>query len=265
MQIFPKLYLTGTIVLDMIIMNCCYNTYGLSPDYNFFDTGEQTVYVHSVAKGSKAPFINNYAIPADNVISGMAIMDESISSGAVYADLRSELGKKLYIDDIHIQVPAKPEELDGRFELKPYADYAGSDEAKRLFKDDTEAAEVRIKKGTIYRLSSSEPCFYIDDVHIGMNISEVIRKWGEPHFAEHPVYRFPAGEHAEITLIASPDGYVTWMLYKSNLTELTEENTETGTEPTTAKVSRSKKDDREYPVAEAVMKLHGTHEEDGGK
>ena len=269
MQTIPKLYLTGMLVLDMAMMNYCYNTYGLSPDYSFFETNDKAVYVESVAADKKAHFISNYTPVYDNIISGMAIMDDSISTGALFTDLRSNLGTKLYIDDIHIQVPGVAESIGGGLEVKTEINYAGDAEAGKIYRDGLEVAEVRIKNGMFYRLSSHDPAFKVGDVHVGMNITEICRMWGVPTFAEPPVYRYPAGKNAQITLMASTDGFITWMLYESTGTMLISNvsTTEGQTEETTASAVSTKaakeEDERSYPVAEAGMRLHGTH--NGGK
>ena len=260
MQTFPKLYLTGALVLDMVMMNYCYNTYGLSPDYSFFDTdGKTTEYVESVASGGKAQFISNYTPIYDNIISGMAVTDDSLSPGALYYDLRSRLGEQLYIGGVRIRVPGNAEMSDG-FEIKHDVNYAGDAEAGKMYKNGEEIAEVRIKNGMFYRISSHDPSFRIGEIHVGMHVGEVYRKWGEPPQEEHPVYRYPAGKRAQVTFIASPGGYITWMLYESMGTELTDKDDGKQTAAERIKTEHTAAgDEREYPVADAVMKLHGRH------
>lgn len=262
MQIYHKLYLTGMLVLDMAMTNYCYNAYGLSPDFNFFHA-ERAEYAQSVASSNKARFISNYTPVYDNIISGMAFMDESVSTGALYIDYRKKLCSRIFLDGINIKVPDMTEKLDKRFTLKINADYAGDSEAAEIYAGKRPVAAVRIKNGLFYRLSSSDECFMIDDVGVGMNISEVVRKWGPPSGGNHPIYIYSAGSRASVTLITTPDGFITWMLYESlGRTEDKPDSTETAAEETTVTAAevRGKKresaETRDYPVADSVLKYN---------
>ena len=261
MQIYHKLYLTGMLVLDMAMTNYCYNAYGLSPDYNFFES-ERAEYAESVASADKARFISNYTPVYDNIISGMAFMDESVSAGALYIDYRKGLCDKVYLNGVNIKVPDMTENIDKRFELKVNIDYAGNSEAGDIYFDEKPVAAVRIKNGMFYRLSSNDALFEIDGVHVGMNISEVVRKWGLPSGGEHPIYIYSAGERADITLLTTLDGYITWILYESRGRQvefegLTETTTATaGTRQNETVTSAENSGERDYPVADAVLKYN---------
>ena len=214
MQIYHKLYLTGMLVLDMVMTNYCYNAYGLSPDFNFFEA-DRAEYTESVASSNKARFISNYTPVYDNIISGMALMDESISAGALYADLRKDLGSQIIVDGIGIKVPDMVEELDSAFELKIETDFAGDADAGVIYHNDIPVASVRVKNGLFYRVSGRDPVFKIGEISIGDNISKVVRKWGMPSGMEPPIYNYSAGDRAAITLLTDTEGTVTWMLYES--------------------------------------------------
>ncbi len=258
MQIYHKLYLTGMLVLDMAMTNYCYNTYGLSPDYNFF-VSERAEYAESVASSNKARFISNYTPVYDNIISGMAYLDESVSTGALYIDYRKGLCEQIFLDGINIRVPDMAENLDKRLELKENINYAGDAEAAEIYLDGVPAAAVRIKNGLFYRLSSSDQRFKIGGVCVGMNISEVVRKWGLPSNGTHPIYVYSVGERAAVTLVTTQDGYITWLLYESTGREVEQDeqlsvkiNSPEGAEKT------ENVDEREYPVAESVLKYNHT-------
>lgn len=266
-----KIFLTAGLLLDMSITNYCYNTYGLSPDYNFFRTSP-VMAVQSVAESNKVHFLSNYTPTYDNVVSSMAIMDDTVSTGALYIDHRSTLNKKIYVGNVHVQIPDAKGRYEQLFKYEDDADYAGSDESGKLFIDGRQAAAVRVKKDMVYRLSSSTDDFKIDGIGVGSYILDVVRIWGEPTKDEDGrIFMYPVGDEADITLIVSPDGFVTWMLYEGRRTELIENNTasfsesstESTTEITTEHNGRFKRE-IQHPVADAVlMENHST--DSGGK
>ncbi len=267
MDTSAKIYLTAGLVLDMAITGYCFNTYGVSPDYNFFRT-EPAVAVQSVAESNKVHFLSNYTPTYDNVVSSMAIMDETVSTGALYIDHRSKLNKKLYVSGVHVQIPDTKERYGQLFDYRDDADYAGSDESGKLFKDDRQVAAVRVKKGMVYRLSSGTDDFKIDGIGVGTYILDVVRIWGEPTKDEDGrIIMYPVGDEADITLIVSPDGFVTWMLYEGRKTELindetaSESTTETSSETSTQAAKRVK-NETAHPVADEVIKQN--HSTGGG-
>ena|GEM_PF-4983222 len=269
MRIYHKLYLTGMLVLDMAMTNYCYNTYGLSPDFNFFDA-ERAEYVESVASSNKARFISNYTQTYDNIISGMAIMDDTVSPGAVFADYRKALSGQISVDGINIRVPDAVENLDSALELKLECDYAGNADSGTIYHNGVPVAAVRVKNGMFYRLSGSDPVFRIGEISVGDNIYTAVRKWGMPSGMDAPIYCYSVGERASITLLADPEGTITWMLYESLGREIEKggdisiqdegesvQTIKTGDVPINSAVKPRK--ERSYPVAEYVLEYnHGT-------
>ena len=260
MQIYHKLYLTGMLVLDMAMTNYCYNTYGLSPDYNFFES-ERAEYVESVTSSNKARFISNYTPVYDNIISGMAFLDETVSTGALYADYRKDLGSRITVDGIGVKVPGLAEEIDKRLEIKIDTNYAGDSEVGYIYRADSPVAAVRVKNGLFYRISGTDPVFKIGDIAVGDNIYKAVRKWGMPSDMEPPVYKYSVGDRAAITMITDPQGTVTWMLYESFGREIEpdEENAANfNFESVHGNESAKEEKQRECPVADAVLKYNHT-------
>ncbi|MBQ6554236.1 MAG: hypothetical protein IJL89_03285, partial [Firmicutes bacterium] len=115
------------------------------------------------------------------------------------------------------------------------------------------------------RLSSNTDDLKIDGIGVGSYILDVVRIWGEPTKDEDGrVILYPVGDEADITLIVSPDGFVTWMLYEGRKTELIDDadniSTEGTTEGSTETTTKGKaKTETSHPVADAVIEqIHGT-------
>lgn len=242
----------------MAITNYCYNTYGLSPDFDFFGMSPQAqaITAESTAVNNKATFYTNYTHTYDNVISSMAVIDESISPGALYAEYRNDLGKKIYINGIHLQVPDTTYAFKMQFSLKEDVDYAGENTAGKLYYEDRPVAEVRIKNGMVYRLSSSEQELKIDGIGVGSNILDIVQKWGQPSEIDGIVYYYHIGESAKITLITSSDGFVTWMLYEGYKTELLKPDITKTEQPDLPSAKNTEIVEHSHPVAEAILQRH---------
>lgn len=259
METFPKIYLTGSLVLNMIMTNYCYNAYGLSPDYNFFKTKPDTVPVVAVTD-YKVPFISDYVGRTyDNVVSSMAVLDETVSTGALFSEYRSGLDKKIYADGVHIQIPGNTDTLNPDLKLKVNVDYAGDDNAGKLYHNDEAAAAVRIKNGMIYRISAIDEKLKIDGIGVGTEVTEILQKWGPPAAEEEDrILYYNVDDKATITFITSWEGYVTWMLYEGLRTEISEAEDKTVDEIIEEMVTDPSEipDDRPLPVADAVLELH---------
>ncbi len=255
METISKIYLTAALVLDMAMCRYCYDTYGLSPDYNFFKP--MPVSAPVIAQSSqKAVFYSNYAGTGfDNAVSAMAVMDDSVSSGAIYSDYRSGLYKKIYADNTRVQIPCDTAMLDKKLELDVNIDYAGDDRSGILKAGDESIAAVRIKNGMIYRISSINEKLVIDGFGVGSELSKLIRRWGSPVAQEDDrVYYFNVGDMAKITVVSSWEGYVTWILYEGLKTEIVDNDKNISV---TEKDAVGKKETHNYPVADSVLSEHG--------
>ena len=256
METLPKIYLTGALVLNMAMTNYCYNTYGLSPDYNFFKTAPDAVPV-AAAPSFKVPFLSDYVgTTYDNVVSSMAIIDETVSAGALYSEYRAGLDKKIYAGGVRVQVPCGTEMLNSALELKVKYDYAGDDNAGEIYTNGEPAAAVRIKNGMIYRISSIDDKFKIDGIGVGTELTEVLQKWGQPVAQENDrIFYYNVDTKATITIITSWEGYVTWILYEGLKTEVIDD----GSDTTVAEIIQDMPEtppDRIFPIAEQVLEEH---------
>lgn len=261
MDTITKLYMTGALIVNMAIVNYCYNTFGLSPDYSFFRMDEPVAYIAPLRQTEKARFISNYTPVYDNVVSSMAIFDDTLSAGALYIDYRRDIDKKLCLNGIQITLPCKKEGLGRSFKLKENIPYAGGGTAAEIYDGEVCLGCVRIKNGSIYRLSSGTDTFKADGIGVGDNIHDVMRRWGVPTKSEtNLVHHYSIGSSGEITLITNSDGYITWMLYETQK-ELpreskhsrTSESTETATEITSAAPKTRRRQAAYPPVAEAIL------------